>query len=217
MLALAPGLGRGLGLGRLRGARLHHSELEVGGQGGGVAALGDPGLDLDLVDIADDERVGARAGAERLGAVGVGTVVVVVLDRAPVGPLVALAGADEDLDGVLLDLHAVRPGDADGAVAGHVLRTARDVGGGDRAAHQRPARERAGVAGLRGERDLGDLGRHRRRRHGGRGQCAGHDRRAARAGCPHDVEGQDARRRREHGEDHTESQQLLAGGDETGL
>ena len=116
------GVQRGPLDGRVRRlARVDDRELQVGRE----AVVGD-GADLDLVDLADQQRVGAGARVPRLLAVRVGAVVVVVLEVDPVGPGVAGAGADLDGDAVARDHRAVRPGDADGAVAGDRLREAGD-------------------------------------------------------------------------------------------
>ena len=94
------------------GAGVDDRELQVGRQVAGRRL----DLDLDVVDVADQQGVGAGTRVPRLRGARVGSVVVVVLEVHPARPGVTRPGADLQRDLVLGDLGAVLPGDADGAV-----------------------------------------------------------------------------------------------------
>lgn len=252
--------GHRLGLderGRVAGAAVHGVGVEraaLGHGAGGLAGVDDRELhvgrhragarqraDLDLVDGADDDRLGAGTRAASLAAVRVRGVVVVVGQDAPVAPAVGGLRAQLEAQDVVAHLHAVLPGDTDGAEAGDRLRAAGDLGaagpraglaarvGGDLATAE--ARDlAAGRRRGRGQGHLVDGGVHRLRRehrrpglgHGVRREVAG--RVAANGGVPgvagdltDDVEADHARGRGQGSEHDAERQDLLAGGDVTSL
>ena len=205
-----------LDLARPRRARVDQRQRQVVGQRG---AVGD-GLDLHVVDLADERRLGAGAGVGRLLAVGVGAVLVVVLQVLPGAPLVAGAGAHLQGDLVLLEVLTVLPGHADRGEAGDRLRRAGDprVRG---AARDRTTAQSGEAAAGAGERHLGHGRRDRRGRDRRRHQLGGR-RLAAARGLPARVLADDVERdhtggRREDDEHDTQGQHLLAEGDETGL
>jgi hypothetical protein len=222
--------GRQLPGGAGRDARVDDGELHVGRSG----PLRDD-LDLHPVDLADEHLVGAGPRTLPLTGVRVGSVVVVVLHLGPARPRAALLRADLDLDLVVRDHVAVLPGEPDGAVPGHLLRRAGDPLHAARRdlrqlRRERPWRHpRAGGSGQahlahgrvdrsgrhdRGHRLRLRVRRHRHRREPARRAAADDVGRPVAVRDGPEVDGDDPRGRRQHGEDHAEDQQLLARGHE---
>ncbi len=231
-------LGRGPG----RHSGLDHGQLHAGGR---YRLLADR-THLHPVDLADEQDIRAGARVPPLLAVRVGLVVVVVGQLRPVGPGAVLEGAglEGELLLVVVRLHGPLassrprrcpgvPGHAHGAVPGHLLGAA-----GHRGHAPVRGRTRSGARLERARRDprarrgrecvLLHLGvdhlvrQHRRpagftgvRREAGRGPVGGS--RAVAGRLPDHVEADHARRGGQGSDHHAQGQQLLAGGDETGL
>ncbi len=223
--------GRGVDRRRLLGGGgglpgVDHGELHVRGDRTGVADR----AHLDPVHVADQQGVGPGTRTAPLGAGRVGAVLGVVGELDPGGPGTRGLGADLEAQLVLGRLHAVLPGDADGAVPRHGLRDAGELAAAGQSARLGPGVEggAGGLAaggtgqGVLGDRRVDDL----RRDHGLAGRGPGVRREsglASRHGAgpgralAHDVEADHAGRGGEGSQHHAESQDLLAGGDETGL
>ena len=208
-------LGRRLGLAVAGGTRVDQRERQVVGQRDPVGAR----LDLHVVHVADDDRLGAGPRGPRLGAAGVGSVLVVVLEVLPGAPRPVGAGADLQRDLVLLEVLTVLPRHADGREALERLRLAlhRLLAGG---AGDGATAQGGEPAAHLGEGHLGHRRLHGGRGDGGRGQG---DRERTPGGgdavgvLAHDVERHHAGGGGQHDQDDTECQQLLAEGHQTGL
>ena len=207
------GLGRlgggPFGLARAGRARVDEREGEVLGERNTVGA----GLDLNVVDVADEHGLGARAGGGGLGAVGVGRVLVVVLEELPIAPVRAGPGADQQGDLVAVEPLTLLPGHPDGREAVDVLGLAHHAGCGGAAGDGAALKPREATAGGR-EGHLGHGGLHRSGGHRGGHQLRG--RLLSRVSAD-DVEGDHAGGGGEDDEDDTQGQQLLAEGDGTSL
>ena len=172
LLVVRPGgvlrglVGRRLGLARSTWwARVDQGERQVVREGGAVGA----GLDLHVVDLADEHRLGAGAGVGRLRAAGVRSVLVVVLQGPPSRSTRRRCGcAPAGRSGPRRGPRRA-PGDADRGEPGDGLRLADHPGVGG-AAGDGPALEAGEAAVGAGERHLGHGGFTGAGRHGGRHQ-----------------------------------------------
>ena len=134
------GVDRGpLGPGGRGRARVDDGQLHV--RGDGCRGLGPH---LDLVDLADQEGVGARPGVAAFGAVGVGRVVLVVGQPGPAGPGPAGPGPDLEPHLVVGEPLVVSPGDPDRSIARHRLGSGQQRGGPRPPAGGGPGRQRPG-------------------------------------------------------------------------